>query len=121
MSRETKRITLIVILVNLAALGLVGYAIEHMGPPVGVLFLTSAGPVAFNHQGHVRHGGEGLNCENCHHEVLSLNSSEKNCRACHYYGKEPFHNASEKVHKRCIGAKCMSCHADKACAYCHSP
>lgn len=121
MSKRTKRTALGIALVNLTLVGVVGYALEGRKEIVGTLFLTPAGPVAFKHQLHVRHGGPDLDCKACHHDLLAGESTEKNCRACHYYGDDPFRAEAEKDHKRCIGAKCVSCHATKDCAFCHNP
>ena len=120
MTHRTQKVTFLAILINLAVLGVVGYALDCCRQPVGALFLTKGGPVAFSHQAHVLHGGEDLQCKSCHHDIKGKENLEKKCRDCHYYGKDPHRNEKEKIHKRCIGAKCVSCHADKKCIYCHS-
>jgi len=120
MAERTQRIIFAAVIVNLAVIAAVGYALDHYRQPKGALFVTKGGPVAFDHQAHVLHGGEDLQCNSCHHDIKDEESLEKKCRNCHYYGKNPHRNEKEKIHKRCIGAKCVSCHADKKCSHCHS-
>ncbi len=131
MSKRTEKLVFITVLANLVLIAIVGYALDCYREPVGVLFVTPAGPVAFTHRTHVQHGGDDLQCRSCHHDVKgkvagavghlgAKESPEKSCRACHYDGKETHRNVKEKVHQRRIGAKCVSCHADKPCSFCHS-
>lgn len=120
MAKRTHTIVLTVLLANLALLAVVGYALDHYREPAGVLFVTRGGPVAFDHRGHVLHGAEDTKCKSCHHDIKGMENAEKSCRSCHYFGQDPHRNEKEKIHKRCIGAKCVSCHTDKQCAYCHS-
>ncbi|NOZ20662.1 MAG: cytochrome c3 family protein [Planctomycetes bacterium] len=120
MSKKTHTIILAVALLNLAIVAFVGYAVEWDQSPVGFLFLTKGGPVAFNHQLHAPPGTPEKDCKECHHDLPNGSPPpQMSCRACHYYGKEPKRCEAEKIHKRCIGAKCRSCHVIEDCSHCH--
>ena len=119
MPRRAQTIVLTVVLINLGLIAIVGYALDYGAEPMGVVFVTSAGPVAFGHRKHVLHGGEDHQCRSCHHDIKDAETHEKKCRGCHYYGREPHRSEKAKTHKRCVGHRCVSCHADKKCGYCH--
>ncbi|MEW6359398.1 MAG: cytochrome c3 family protein [Planctomycetota bacterium] len=119
MSEKARRIILAAVLLDLAIIGVAGYAVGRSDAPLGVLFLTQGGPVPFNHEAHATVGGPGMECIACHHKMRGQGGGNMNCRACHYYSREPHRRESDKVHKRCIGADCVRCHADKECGFCH--
>ena len=119
MSDRAAQIILAAVLLNLAIIAIAGYAIEGSREPIGVVFLTEAGPVPFNHEAHAVPGAPGMDCADCHHKLQGDATGEVSCRACHYYGKEPHRCETAKVHKRCIGAACVKCHVDKECGFCH--
>ena len=119
MAERTQRVALIAVLINLTFIAVIGYALDLCRQPAGVLFVTAGGPAAFAHKKHVQHGGDTLQCRSCHHDIKGKPNTAMNCRGCHYHGDKPQRNEKAKTHKRCIGVKCVSCHADKQCGHCH--
>ncbi len=127
-SKKSEKTFLILLVINFSLLGIIGYAIEKYRKPHSVLFITPAGAVKFNHTLHNTNGAKNLECDSCHCVIknskgTNRGTSQKKCRYCHYNKKKiqsPFCESSN-THKRCIGAKCVNCHDDKAneCNYCH--
>ncbi len=127
LTKKTEKTFLILILINFSLFGIIGYAIEKYRKPHSVLFITPAGAVKFNHTLHNTNGSKDLECDSCHcvienTEGKRVENTTRNCRQCHYNQKiESSFCESSDTHKRCIGAKCVSCHDDKtnACEFCH--
>jgi len=97
-----KNLTLLVVILGLAAVGIVGYGMKDAPPaePLRFVYETKTGPVVFDHKLHA--DGDAGECSRCHHlgTVLGLENDNGLVEFDH-----TAHGLSEE-----IGLKCSDCH-----------
>ena len=105
---------------------LCGYGLIAPQPaknPPRILMATTGGPVLFPHRHHSDTDGPQFACADCHHneEADADSLTAMNCRACHYSNPDIVETvcADDKIHPRCIGRSCRSCHEGEECTFCH--
>lgn len=91
--------------------------------PPEIVLHTTAGPIVFSHRHHFSDDGAAIGCSDCHHNSSGAEdeSSEMNCRKCHYDDKDLAEAAcsDDATHPRCVGKQCATCHDGEECSFCH--
>jgi hypothetical protein len=93
--------------------------------PVRIVMNNLGGKVLFDHKTHASPGtGYGLECSDCHHNILDDGGEPEACEDCHEKNSESIPNRTDAFHQQCDG-----CHLDfdigpeesnKRCAMCHA-
>lgn len=93
--------------------------------PVRIMMKNLGGKVLFDHKTHVSvDDGYGLDCSDCHHNILDDGSDPGSCEDCHEVGGDYPPGRSEAFHLQCDG-----CHLDydigpeepdERCVMCHA-
>jgi len=93
--------------------------------PVRIVMKNLGGKVIFNHKIHASADvGYGLDCTDCHHNILDDGGDPESCEDCHEKDSDSIPNRTEAFHQQCDG-----CHLDfdigpeepdQRCAMCHA-